>query len=292
VSIDRLQAKIRTLKNPSVLDLSFDPELFPAAVRKAAPSDVESYHFYARELLKELVKIIPAVRFRMSSFMLLGAYGIELLRDTAQYARYLGYYVLMDVPHTTSRREAEISAQYLMQKDSLYPADGLILNPYIGSDGIKPYLNRLQEMNMSLFVILRTANRTAFELQDLQTGSRMVHWAAAETASHLGKPLIHKCGYSQVAGIAAANAQESLAKLRKSHQNLFLLVDGYDAQGACAKRCSAAFDVYGYGAAVCAGESIVGAWRDHPDEQEDYLEHAVEAAKRMRSNLTRYVKIL
>jgi hypothetical protein len=97
-------------------------------------------------------------------------------------------------------------------------------------------------------------------------------------------------GFSQVGALASASAADSLRSLRSKYPKLFLLLDGYDYPNANAKNCSYAFDKLGHGAAACAGESIIAAWKE--SENNDYVAAAVEATDRMKKNLTRYVTIL
>ena len=140
--------------------------------------------------------------------------------------------------------------------------------------------------------MLRTANKSAAELQDLLTGSRLVHMAAADIANRLGEPLVGRSGYSQIAGIGPASVADVLKKLRTRYKSLFLLVDGYDYANANAKNCSFAFDALGHGAIVCAGSGITAAWNGDETDGTEYVSCAVQAAERMKKNLTRYVTIL
>ena len=89
--------------------------------------------------------------------------------------------------------------------------------------------------------------------------------------------------------MAGASSGDSLRALRSKYSRLFLLLDGYDYPNANAKSCSYAFDKLGHGAAACAGESILTAWKD---AEGDWAELAVAAAERMKKNLNRYVTIL
>jgi orotidine-5'-phosphate decarboxylase len=107
-----------------------------------------------------------------------------------------------------------------------------------------------------------------------------------------GGALIGKCGYSQVAALAAAGNSVSLRELRSKYNRVFLLVDGLDYPSGNAKNCSLAFDRFGHGAVVCAGPSITGAWREAGSDGKDYVEQAVAAAERMKKNILRYINIL
>ena len=286
MSMDALQLKIRKMKNPSVIDLTVTPEQLPPALLEGK-TFLEAYDRFSTELMEALKEIVPAVRFNFAAFSLQGPAGLMLLNAKLEQAKELGYYVLLDGVESYS-----VQASAMADKQLALPCDGLIVSSYAGSDSIKPYAQFLKEWNKSVFVVLRTANKSASELQDLMTGSRLVYMAAAEMVSRLGESLVGKCGYSHLAGTGAANAPEVLRTLRSKHDRLFLLVDGYDYTNANAKNCSLAFDRLGHGAAVCAGQSVTAAWQNADGVCYDYVQEAVEAAKRMQKNLLRYVTIL
>ena len=148
----------------------------------------------------------------------------------------------------------------------------------------------LKETKKDIFAVVRTANRTAAELQDLLTGSRLMHMANADIVNRFSEQLVGRSGYSQVAMLAAASSADSLRTLRGKYKNTFLLLDGCDYPNANAKNCSFAFDSLGHGAAACAGLSVTAAWQED-DVQAAYVEKAVEAAQRLKKNLLRYITI-
>ena len=285
MSIDRLQQKIRKLKNPSVID--FGTVQMPPHLLEQEGSYPKAYYRFCWELLEGLKGIVPAVRFHLGTFALMGAEGMDVLNALLKQAKQ-HYYVLLDAVEGLSPQLAQSSAEALSQ----WPCDGVVISAYIGSDCIKPYIAALSEKDKSLFVILRTANKSASELQDLMTGSRLVHVAAADIVSRLGEPLIGSCGYAKIAGVGAANAAESLRILRGKYAKMFLLVDGYDYSNANGKNCSFAFDKLGHGAAVCAGTAVTGAWQEALCGAEHYVDAAVEAAQRMQKNILRYTTVL
>ena len=174
----------------------------------------------------------------------------------------------------------------------MYPCDALVISGYLGSDVIKPFLPYCKKGKKDLFVVVRTANKSASELQDLLAGSRNVHIAAADHVNRYGADTAGKFGYTQVGVLAAASSADSLRTLRSKYPRLFLLLDGFDYPNANAKICSNAFDKFGHGAAACSGSGIVSAWKDAESDGRDYLEHAKAAAERMKKNLTRYITFL
>lgn len=291
MAIDRLQDKIRKMKNPTVVNFSVLPEHIPNSIMETAGSFLKAKELFCMELLEGLKETVPAVRFSFASFALVGSEGLNTLADILQKAKKLGYYILLDGVEALSAQEAEQFAQIWMNESNRLAFDGLILSSYIGSDGLKPYLARLKTSGKDLFVVVQTSNRSAPELQDLLTGTRLMHIANADIVNRFTQPLATRCGYSQLAVMAGASNADSLRSLREKYRDIFLLLDGCDYPNANAKNCSYAFDKLGHGAAACAGSSIVAAWKETEDAQ-NYISQAVEAAQRLKRNLTRYITIL
>lgn len=292
MAMDKLQEKIRKMKNPSVVDFSVDFAQIPSYILEEEGSQIRAYERFCWELMDALKDRIPAVRFSMGHFSLLGPEGLWLLQRVTCRAKELGYYVLLDAPECLSVQAAERCASSLLSEACLYGFDALVVSAYIGSDSLKPYTKRLKETGKDLFVVLRTANKSAAEIQDLLTGSRLVHMAAADIVNRLAEPLVGRSGYSQVAIMGPASVADVLKKLRQRYQRLFLLVDGYDYTNANAKNCSYAFDKLGHGAIVCAGAGVTAAWVNEVSDGVNYIDWAVQAAERMKKNLLRYITIL
>ena len=288
MSIDVLQEKIRKTKNPSVLELALPVSDLPPQFARNA----EGCASFCRELMEALKGTVPAVRVSFSAFALLGHDGLYHLSETLKKAAELGYYVLLDSPEILSLASANITADSILGEGSIWPCDGLVISGYLGSDVIKPFLPYCKKEKKDIFVVARTANKSAPELQDLLAGGRLVHAAAADHVNRYGADTAGKFGYTNVGILGAASSAESLRSLRAKYPKLFLLLDGYDYPNANAKNCSNAFDKYGHGAAACGGTGITCAWKAAGSDGADYLDHAKAAAERMKKNLTRYVTVL
>ena len=288
MSVDIFQERIRKLKNPSMLQI--DPalsDLPPQFERTAA-----GFGAFCRELLAALKGIVPAVRVSFAAFALLGAEGLAELGRTLEAASELGFYVALDGPELLSGSMAGQMAAAVFGENSPFPCDGLVISGYLGSDVIKPFLPYCKNENKDLFVVVRTANKSASELQDLLAGSRVVHAAAADHVNRYGMETGGKFGYTRVGILAAASSADSLRSLRMKYPKLFMLLDGYDYPNANAKNCSYAFDKFGHGAAACSGAGITCAWKQAESDGSDWAEQSIAAAERMKKNLTRYVTIM
>ena len=290
MAIDVLQDKIRKLKNPSMIDFGVLEEYVPPFLLEEEGAFLKAYGRFCASLMNELKEVVPAIRFSFSTFALYGAEGLILLQDLMNHAKEYGFYVVLDAPQVLSSWEADRAARLL--ETASYPCDALVVSAYIGTDGIKPFVPVCKKMGKDLFVIVRSPNKSAAEIQDLLTGSRHVHIAAADLVSRHGTETIGKCGYSQIGALASAGNASSLKNLRAKYSRMFLLVDGLDYPSGNAKNCSHAFDKFGHGAIVCAGPSVTAAWEEAETDGRDYLEQAKLAAERMKKNITRYITVL
>lgn len=292
MSVDILQEKIRNKKNPSVVDLTAAADRIPPHLLQEHGDFLPAYGAFCSSLLEALKNTVPAVRFQFANFSLYGAEGLSLLQSLLREATEKGYYVLLDCVQILSPAMAQLAANMLLQEDCPWQFHGLILSTYIGSEGLKPFVNKLNGSKKSVYGVIRTGNKSAAELQDLLTGNRLCHTAAADLVNRLGEPMPGKSGYHKIGAMAGASSADGIRSLRSKYSRLFLLLDGYDYPNANAKNCSYAFDKLGHGAAACAGDSVIAAWINADSDGTDYLEHAVDAAERMKKNLCRYVTVL
>lgn len=280
MAIDILQEKIRKIKNPSAAAFAFDLSVVPPQME----GDIEKYF---SDLLVTLQGVVPVVRFSFGSFCLQEG-GISLLQRLLKKASDLGFYGILDGPEIYTVAAAEQYSVLLFGEKSPFCFDGIVLSGFLGSDVLKPFISQCKDSGRDIFVLIRSANKSASELQDLLTGGRLVHTAAADIISRLGESFVTRSGYSPVCAVASATAPDSLRNLREKYKHMFLLVDGFAAPGANAKNCSFAFGRLGHGALVCS-EGIVSAWKNA--ESQDPLTAAKEEAERMRHNLARYITV-
>lgn len=291
MAIDVLQEKIRKLKCPLAVDFTLLPEHIPPHLRDVA-APAAAYGKFCRELLKGLQGVVPAVRFSLGAFTLMGEQGIGELRQTLELARKAGFYIFLDSPEFHYPWGAKNAAGILCGEDAPYTWDGLIFSPYLGSDTIRPFLEPCKREKKDLFPVVRSANRSAPEIQDLLTGSRLVHMAAADMVGRYGADMIGKFGYSQVGMVVGATTSGCVKPMRAKYKSTFFLLDGYDYPGGNGKNCAPAFDRLGRGAIVCAGGSVTGAWLAAGSDGQDYIPQALEAVERIKRNMARFTTIL
>lgn len=307
MSIDVLQERIRKLKCPIMVGLDPYLPILPRHIVRDAFDEygqtlrgaAEAYYRFCTELLDRLSPIVPAVKLQSACFEALGADGINQMQRISKYAKNLGYYVLMDSMRGDVGSVAEIYAQAVFGSVSvgetacqLYSCDGLTVNGYLGSDGIKPFLPYCKHDGKNVFILLKTSNKSSREVQDLLSGDRVVYTAMADLAMRWGSDLFGKNGYSEIGAVVGATFPQTMKLLREKYDRLFFVVPGYGAQGGTAKNVQFAFDRFGHGAIVSASRSIICAWQKDGGDGENYLDCAEEAALKMKADIGKYVVIL
>ncbi len=291
MSVDMLQDKIRKMKNPSMVDFGIRADQIPPQLLEEEETYVKAYARFCRELLLGLKDSVPAVRFSFGAFALLGPEGLTALSQLLQEAEGLGYFILLDAPEILSPWDADRIAKTIFEENA-YPCHGVLASPYIGTDAMKPFLPKCKSGEKTLFLAVRSPNKSALEIQDLLTGSRLVHIAVMDLVNRQGDGMFGKCGYSRVGAAVSAAAPSGIASIRKKYNRSFLMVDGVDYPNGNYKNCTSAFDQFGHGAVVCAGPSVTAAWTQDGADSREYVALAQQAAERMKKNLARYVTVL
>lgn len=292
MAVDQLQNKIRKGKHALMVDLTLLPEQLPVHLLTQSETVLDAYASFCREMMAGLKGLVPALRFDFALPTLLGANGTQVLSTLMQEATAMGYYVLLDLPEMTTPAMAKFTADSIWGKDSGFTCDAVAVPAYLGSDILQPFVPYCEEQNKDVFVVVRSGNKSASELQDLLAGSRQVNVAAADHVNRFGTKTIGKYKYSRVGIAASATAPEGLKNLRLKYPKLFLLVDGMEYPAANAKTASVAFDKLGHGAVISVNTPITTAWTKENADSTQFVSQAAAAAERIQKNLNRYITIL
>jgi len=308
MSFDRLQQRIDEMRNPSVAGLDPALEHIPPQVLdrhigekgetlEAAAAAVCEFNF---GLIDALCDIVPAVKPQSAYYEMLGPHGVMALKKTCDYARSKGMYVICDGKRNDiGSTAAAYSTAYLgavkVGGAELRPfdADALTVNAYLGSDGIRPFIDMAVKYDKALFALVKTSNPSAGELQDLfvdaQQGDgdssvppRTVYTAVGDLMERISLETVGKYGFTRVGAVVGATYPEEAEFLRKRLKNTFFLVPGYGAQGGSAAEAARAFDGNGRGAIVNSARGVIAAWKKSGG---DYAAAARAEALRMRDEL-------
>jgi len=287
MSIAKLIAKIDKMNNASVAGLDARIEYVPAHVRAKYDNDGDAILEFNKTLIDALCDIVPAVKPQSAYYELLGTYGAVVLQKTIAYAHEKGMYVILDAKRGDIGATADAYAESYLIPSSEYNADSITVNPYLGSDGVLPFVKQCAAHERSMFALVKTSNKSSGELQDqVLADGRKVYELMADMVKLWGEEAPTDCGYNNVGAVVGATYPEELTSLRQRMPNTFFLVPGYGAQGGGAEGLRGGFDMDGRGAIVNSSRAIMCAWKK-VDNGETYGEAARAEALRMREDINR-----
>ncbi len=303
---DRLFEAVEAKGNP--LCVGIDPRLakVPAALRDAElgrggdplAAGAEAVGRFAREVVDAVADLVPAVKIQMAFFEIFGSPGIRVLEDISFHAQESGLVVIGDGKRNDIGSTAEAYATaYLGEFDideipvAAYALDALTVNPYLGSDGIEPFLKTCDAFGRGLFVLVKTSNPSSGELQDLDAGGAPLYERAATLVETWGADRIGGRGFSSVGAVVGATYPEQGARLREILPRTPFLIPGFGAQGGKAEDLKGLFGEGGLGAVVNSSRGVIFAYDREPYQsrfgearwQEAVAEAARDAASQLAS---------
>lgn len=294
--IDRLIDKIIEMQNPACVGLDTSFDYLPEEMKE----DISTFEGVAERLIEfnmniidKVCDIVPAVKVQVAYYEMYGYEGLRAFNYTVNYARGRDMIVIADckrndIGSTAScYSEAYLGATQVGEKRMRsFPADMLTVNGYLGSDGIKPFVDSVKKYGKSIFVLVKTSNPSSGELQNLKLeNGKFVYEQMGELVTGWGKDAIGKYGYSEVGAVVGATHPEEAARLRSQMKNTFFLIPGYGAQGGSADMLKVCFDERGLGGIVNSSRGIICAYRDPKYSGMNYYEAARAACLDMQQDL-------
>lgn len=307
MSVDILQAKIRKLKNPSMVSIAPSLDAIPPQILTAAfaaegqtlRGAAAAYDAYCRGLLDVLQGTVPAIKLSTGRFFALGADGVSVLQGLCRYASEKKYYVALSLMRSDTEDTAAAIAESVFGSVKVgeasfrpYICDAVIVNGYLGGDSVRPYLRCCGEDEKDLFLLVKTHNKSGREVQNLLAGDRVIYTAMADLAMRWNGDEFGKNGYARIAVTAGVNEAQTLRQLREKYDRLFLLAEGYGEQPGSGKNAQYAFDRLGHGAVICDSGCVMQAWLRAQGDGTDCYPQALAAAQKMREDILRYVVVL
>ena len=257
---------IRSKKTPAMvgIDPALDLSEYPSEVRGSAGSTtVAVVEDFCSRIIEMASKRVAVVKFQMAFFEALGIRGLSALRRLARQAGLSGLCVIYDGKRNDIGNTAAAYAHGYLGPigPNGWRCNAITVNPYLGDEGLSPFVECAQEYGGGIFVLVRTSNPGAGKLQDALVDGRPVYSIVADWVREAAERTKGDSKYSPVGAVVGATVPQQLADLRKQLSSSILLIPGYGAQGGTAKDCTAAFDENGLGAIVNNSRGILYAWK-------------------------------
>lgn len=263
---DRLADAVRA-KNSAVC-VGLDPRWgsLPDSIRSGIDANdrdavAGATECYCRHVIDAVAEFAPVVKPQAAFFEQLGPNGMVALGSVIQYARQAGLLVLLDGKRGDIGTTAEAYADAYLGESSAWQCDALTVNPYLGDDTLKPFVDTCISRAAGIFVLVKTSNPGSGFLQDKVVDGLAVYEQIAALVQQLAKQTTGNSGYGSIGAVVGATYPEQLAKLRSQMPNAWILIPGFGAQGGTASDVSHGFDRNGLGAIVNSSRGIIFAYQ-------------------------------
>lgn len=301
--IDILVDKIKKTNAPIVVGLDpklgFIPEYILEKAYKEQGKTLEAAAQAIFEFNKGIIDatydLIPAVKPQIAMYEQFGIPGLIAFDDTVKYAKSKGLVIIGDVKRGDIGSTSESYAiAHLGSIDvggesiKIFDEDFATVNPYLGTDGIKPFTDVCKKENKGIFILVKTSNPSSGEFQDKDMEGKPLYEHVGAKVDEWGKDLIGKCGYSSVGAVVGATYPEVGKIMRKVMPKSYILVPGYGAQGGKGKDLVHFFNDDGLGAIINSSRGIIAAYKNEAYAsfgEDGYADAARQAVIDMREDI-------
>ena len=300
MSFDTLIEKIALKKNPTVMGLDPVLDYVPEDIKARAVSEYgktfkaagEAIFEFNKGLIDAAADLVPAVKPQSAFYEMYGVEGMIALEKTIAYAKEAGLYVILDVKRGDIGSTAEAYAKAFLGKTDLFgeeaeasPVDCVTVNPYLGIDGVKPFIDVCTQGDKAVFILVKTSNKSSGDFQDIAADGSTLYSRVAAKVDEWGASTITAKGYSALGAVVGATYPRQITEARRLMPYTFFLIPGYGAQGGTAKDVVGAFDRNGSGAIINSSRALMCAYMKAGDDGRKFKDHTREAVIKMRGEL-------
>ncbi len=280
--IDRLFEKV-ALNGHVCVGLDTDYSYLPTAMAERFPNVEDGLFEFNRALIDATLDVAACYKVQIAYYESYGIAGLRAYQKTLAYLREKKAVIIADIKRGDIAKTAEMYAKAHFTGD--FEADFITLSPYMGLDSLSPYLPYFEKQEKGAFVLIRTSNEGAKDIEYLPTENNLrVYHVVGQKINEMGKPYIGKCGYSSIGGVMGCTHADEAAEIRAMLDSTFFLIPGYGAQGGKAEDI-AKYLRDGNGGVVNSSRGILLAYRKQENGESDFAGCARAEAIRMRNDI-------
>ena len=283
--INKLIEKIQKTQAPIVVGLDPMMKYVPGQIQKAAFAEfgetlegaAEAIWQYNKGIVDAIYDLVPAVKPQIAMYEQFGIPGLVAFKKTVDYCKEKGLVVIGDIKRGDIGSTSEAYAVGHLGKVSVggssyygFDEDFVTVNPYLGSDGVEPFVKVCREEKKGIFVLVKTSNPSSGEFQDRLVDGKPLYELVGEKVAQWGAECMGD-SYSYVGAVVGATYPEQGKLLRKVMPKTFILVPGYGAQGGKGADLVHFFNEDGLGAIINSSRGIIAAF-----QQEKYAKYGAE----------------
>ena len=301
--INKLITRIKETNAPIVVGLDPMMKFVPEYIKKAAFTEygetlegaAEAIWQYNKGIVDAIYDLVPAVKPQVAMYEQFGIPGLVAFKKTVDYCKSKGLVVIGDIKRgdigsTSSAYAVGHIGKVKVGSKTYAPFDEdfVTVNPYLGSDGVNPFIDVCKEEKKGLFILVKTSNPSSGEFQDQMIDGRPLYELVGEKVAQWGEDCMGD-EYSYIGAVVGATYPEMGAALRKIMPKNYILVPGYGAQGGTGKDLAPFFNEDGLGAIVNSSRGIICAYQKDPYKEKfssvDYADASRQAVLDMKEDL-------
>ncbi len=284
--INNLVNKIKATGAPIVVGLDPMMKFVPQHIQEKAFAEygetlegaAEAIWQYNKGIVDAIYDLVPAVKPQIAMYEQFGIPGLVAFHKTVEYCKSKGLVVIGDIKRGDIGSTSEAYAVGHLGKVNVgskqyygFDEDFVTVNPYLGSDGVNPFIKVCQEEKKGIFVLVKTSNPSSGEFQDQMIGEEHLYEVVGKKVAEWGETCMGD-SYSYVGAVVGATYPEQGKVLRKLMPKAFILVPGYGAQGGKGADLVHFFNEDGLGAIINSSRGIIAAY-----QQEKYASFGAKA---------------
>lgn len=291
--INQLVSKIQKTGAPIVVGLDPMMKFVPEHIQKKAFSEygetlegaAEAIWQYNKGIVDAVYDLIPAVKPQIAMYEQFGIPGLQAFKKTVDYCKEKGLVVIGDIKRgdigstSTAYAVGHLGkVQVGSNQFSGFDEDFVTVNPYLGSDGVKPFIDVCKEEKKGIFVLVKTSNPSSGEFQDRLIDGKPLYELVGAMVDQWGSEVMGD-SYSYVGAVVGATYPEMGRVLREIMPKAYILVPGYGAQGGKGKDLVHFFNKDGLGAIVNSSRGIIAAYQQDAYKEKYSPENYADASR-------------
>ncbi|KXB66126.1 orotidine 5'-phosphate decarboxylase [Parvimonas sp. KA00067] len=237
---------------------------------------------YNKEIIDATSDIVAIYKPQIAYYEANGLEGLIAYQRTLRYLKEKGLLSIGDVKRSDIASTAKEYAKAHFKGE--FEADFITLNPYMGMDSITPYLDYLKTGEKGVFVLLRTSNEGAKDIECLEYQDEPLYFKVGDELKKFADSLTSECGYSPLCYVVGATHSEEAKKIRERYKNIFFLLPGYGAQGAKAEDIRTYLNDFN-GGVVNSSRGIIKYYQKFEDGEKRFAHYTREAVLKMRKDI-------
>ncbi|MGO4987997.1 orotidine-5'-phosphate decarboxylase [Gallicola sp. Sow4_E12] len=279
--IDRLYENVRE-KGFVCVGLDTNLDYIPSSIKEKSSDIAEIVFEYNKQIIDCTEDITGIYKVQIAYYEAMGLEGMKAYSKTVSYLKEKNLLSIGDVKRGDIANTAKEYGKAHFSGD--FEVDFITINPYMGFDSITPYLDFVEKGDKGIFVLLRTSNPGAKDIEYLDYKGEPLYYHIGDAIYEMGNSYLGENNYSNIGFVVGGTHSEEAKEIRERYKNSFFLIPGYGAQGGKAEDIRLYLDDFN-GGVVNSSRGIITAYKKHEDGEKKFQEYTREAVEKMRGDI-------